>query len=345
MSTLIGGANVCAETADKTRQLDSGPCVPLSSGHRMPRVGLGTLGGHGDALRKDSADIMREAVAQAIGAGYRHIDCAECYKNEAEVGNGLQQAFAQGLSREELFVTSKVWNTKHDKERVREGCIRTLANLNLEYLDLYLVHWPVAFRYTGPELEPDVPRDAEGVVESARVSLRETWEAMEGLVDAGLVRSIGVSNYSTVELSDLLAYCRITPAVNQVECHPYLAQRSLRRLCASADIAVVAFSPFGAAGRRSGEEAPATPLRDAVIQGLADARGCSAAQLILRWLLQEGLAVIPKSSDPGRLRENLLAADLPALTEAELSELRSLDRGVRYNNFDWAVGGSMVFGP
>lgn len=322
-----------------------GPCLELSSGHKMPCLGLGTLGGHGDALRKDSAGAMREAVSRAIEAGYRHVDCAECYKNEEEIGKGLRDALATGLSREELFVTSKVWNTNHAKERVREACLRTLANLNLEFLDLYLVHWPVAFRYTGPELEPDAPRDAEGVIESEKVSLRETWGAMEELVDAGLVRSIGVSNYSTVELSDLLAYCRIAPAVNQVECHPYLAQRSLRRLCSSAGIAVVAFSPLGAAGRQSGEDAPAAPLRDAAVQSLATARGCSAAQLILRWLLQEGLAVIPKSSDPGRLRENLAAADLPALTGAELAGLRALDRGVRFNNFDWAVGGSMVFGP
>lgn len=296
-------------------------------------------------MRKDSPGAMREAVTKAIEAGYRHIDCAECYKNEGEIGEAVRQALANGLPREDFFVTSKVWNTNHAKERVREACVRTLANLNLDFLDLYLVHWPVAFKYTGPELEPDAPRDAEGVIESEKVSLRETWEAMEALVDAGLVRSIGVSNYSTVELGDLLSYCRIAPAVNQVECHPYLAQRSLRRLCRSANIAVVAFSPFGAAGRQSGEDAAAVPLREAAVQSLADARGCSAAQLILKWLLQEGLAVIPKSSDPGRLRENLAVADLPALTDAELSGLRSLDRGVRFNNFDWAVGGSMVFGP
>jgi len=322
-----------------------GRCLTLSSGFRMPCVGLGTLGGHGDALRKDSGAAMSEAVASAVEAGYRHFDCAECYKNEAEIGHGLQQAFASGVSREDIFITSKVWNTNHAKDRVKAACLRTLANLKLEFLDLYLVHWPVAFKHTGPDLEPDAPRDAEGVIQSEKVSLRETWEAMEGLVDAGLVRSIGVSNYSTVELGDLLSYCRIAPAVNQVECHPYLAQRSLRRLCASAGIAVVAFSPLGAAGRQSGEDAPATPLRDATVQRLADAKGCTAAQLILRWLLQEGMAVIPKSSDAGRLRENLAAADLPPLTDAELEGVRSLDRGVRFNNFDWAVGGSMVFGP
>lgn len=345
VSPSADAARPVDEQFGKRQRVCQDQSIHLSSGKRMPSVGFGTLGGHGDALHKDSPSSMGDAVLDALAAGYRHIDCAECYKNEKEMGTALRQAFAKGLRRDEIFVTSKVWNTNHAKNQVRDACLQSLASLGLEYLDLYLVHWPVSFRYTGPALEPDVPRDGEGVVESAKVPLRETWEAMEALVDDGLVRSIGVSNYSAVELSDLLAYCRIAPSVNQVECHPYLAQRSLRRLCAAAGIAVVAFSPLGAAGRRCGESASVTPLRDPLLLSIAEARGCSVAQLILRWLLQEGLAVIPKSANPQRMRENLLVAELPALSDSELTQLRSLDRGVRYNNFDWALGGAMVFGP
>jgi diketogulonate reductase-like aldo/keto reductase len=189
----------------------------LNDGRKMPALGFGTWGG------KDDADILARAVKSAIGdVGFRALDCAECYGNEREIGVALKEVFDGGkVKRGDVFITSKVWNTNHAPEHVRAACETTLANLQVDKLDLYLVHWPVAFEHSGIDPISDrAPAGADGRVRMARVPLHETWAAMERLVDDGLVASIGVSNYSALLLTDLLSYARIPPAVNQVGLRP-----------------------------------------------------------------------------------------------------------------------------
>lgn len=317
--------------------------IRLHTGYDMPGVGFGTLGGHGHAPQSpDSPQTVAQAVEEALIAGYRHLDCAECYGNEAEIGGALCKAFKTGIKRDDIFVTSKVWNTNHSKKHVRNACQQTLKNLGLEYLDLYLIHWPLSFQHTGTAM--GVPRDTNGIVGHGRVPLLETWQEMESLVDDGLVRSIGVSNFSAVELGDLLASCRIRPAVNQVECHPYLAQKNIRQACEAFGCKIVAYSPLGGPANQGCDDKRRV-LSDPTLEKLASNRGCTVAQLVLRWLLQEGIAVIPKSSNKVRLEENLASAALDELSAQEMGLVRCLDCNVRYCNPDWAFGGSQVFEP
>ncbi|MGA1081138.1 MAG: aldo/keto reductase, partial [Steroidobacteraceae bacterium] len=193
---------------------------------QMPAIGLG--------LWKIARDVTAETVVKAISTGYRHLDCAADYGNEPEVGLGIRQAIAQGLvRREELWVTSKLWNTFHRKEHVRAACERSLNDLGLDYLDLYLVHFPIALKYVDfatrypPEWIHD-PTAKHPRMEPDAVPLHETWAAMEDLVTAGLVREIGVCNYNTGLVHDLMATARIRPAMLQIEAHPFLTQE-LRR--------------------------------------------------------------------------------------------------------------------
>jgi D-xylose reductase len=206
----------------------------------IPKVGFGTW--------KLARDTCAAAVLGAIRAGYRHLDCAADYGNEAEVGAGIRAAIAEGLvARGDLWVTSKLWNTCHAPQHVRPAFERTLGDLGLEYLDLYLVHFPIAMAFVPFEEKypAESPRDAAGKVRFARVPMHATWGALEELHTAGLVRNLGVSNFNAQLLVDLLSYARVPPLVNQVEMHPYLNQARLLAFCQAHGIAVTAYSPFG----------------------------------------------------------------------------------------------------
>lgn len=261
----------------------------LSSSHQIPVVGLGTW--------KSPVGQVQTAVEFAIKNGYRHIDCAAAYENEKEVGAAFASVFAEGVvAREDLFVTSKLPNW--EKGDVLAQCKRTLADLGLAYLDLYLIHWPVVRGCKGDVLTP---------------SIKSTWTDMEALVDAGLVRSIGVSNFSTTKLTDMLSYCRIPPAVVQVELHPYWQWNKLLTFAAEHNIHVTAYSPLGSPDSAFGKEAPQL-LKEPVITAAAAAVGRSPGQVLLRWGLQRGYSVIPKSVTPERILQNLdiLSWELPA---------------------------------
>ena len=220
------------------------PTQPLNTGSAMPLVGLG--------LWKIGRDVVADTVVEAIRAGYRHLDSACDYGNEKEVGIGIRRAIEEGLcTREELWVTSKLWNTFHAKEHVRPALERTLEDLGLDYLDLYLVHFPIALAHVPFETRypPEWVHDPGAEVPTMResnVPLEETWHAMEALFARELVHAIGVCNYNVALLRDLLNYARIPPAVLQVESHPYLAQERLLRFCREQDVAVTAYSPLGA---------------------------------------------------------------------------------------------------
>lgn len=305
--------------------------IRLADGASMPRVGLG--------LWKIAGDRTAGLVLDAIEAGYRHLDSAADYGNEAEAGEGIRRALAAGqCRREDLWVTSKLWNTFHHPDHVRPACERTLSDLGLDYLDLYLVHFPISLRYVDfaerypPEWFFD-PAARRPVMELAPVPLSDTWAAMEELVEQGLVKRIGVCNYTSGLLHDLFAYARIRPVVLQVESHPYLTQEALLRLARQYGLAVTAFSPLGAASYVELEMAADADsvLTEPVVAGAAARLGRSPAQIVLRWALQRGTAVIPKTSRQERLRENLALFDF-SLNEDEMAGISALNRNRRFND-------------
>jgi alcohol dehydrogenase (NADP+) len=279
----------------------------------MPALGLGTW--------KAAPGEVGQAVGTALELGYRHIDCAAIYGNEAEIGAALAGALSSGVvRREQLWITSKLWNDCHAPEQVRPALERTLADLQLDQLDLYLIHWPVV--HTRGVL---MPSQASDQIPLAQLPLEQTWSAMEALVDAGLVRHIGVSNSSAAKLAALLPHCRIRPAMNQIERHPWLQQHDLLAFCYQHGIAVTAYSPLGspAAG------GPAPLLNEPTIKAIAAGHGASSAQVLLAWGIACGTTVIPKSVQRERLAANLAAAQLQ-LSPEELAQINALDRHHRF---------------
>ncbi|MEB3331341.1 MAG: aldo/keto reductase [Synechococcaceae cyanobacterium] len=290
----------------------------FANGDRMPLLGLGTW--------KSSPGQVYGAVREAIRLGYRHIDCASVYANEPEIGAALRDALLDGeVSREELWITSKLWCNSHGRENVEPALRRTLEDLGLEWLDLYLIHWPVP-------IKPGVafPQSAADLLPPEALPLQATWEGMEAAMAAGLTRHIGVSNFSVRKLQDLLAHSRQKPEVNQVELHPLLQQPALLAFCAEQGIHVTAYSPLGSRDRPAAIQKSDDPvlLENAVIGSIAAEHGCSPAQVLLAWHVQRGTSTIPKSVTPARLRENLAAADL-SLSPSDLERISRLDQGLR----------------
>ena len=307
--------------------------VDLATGRAMPSVGLG--------LWKVPKASTADTVVEAIRLGYRHLDGACDYGNEVEVGEGIRRAVVdEGLcTRDELWVTSKLWNTYHAPEHVRPALEKSLEDLGLDFLDLYLVHFPIALAHVPfetrypPEWVHDPEADPPVMVE-ARVPLERTWHAMEDLVRAGLVGDIGVCNYGTSLLRDCLNYADIAPAVLQVELHPHLTQDRLLRLCREQDVAVTGFSPLGSAsyveiGMASEND---SVLAESVVGGeIAKRVGRTPAQVVLRWALQRGTSVVAKSTRPERLAENLAVFDFE-LSRDDARSISGLDRHRRFND-------------
>jgi len=283
--------------------------VKLNNGLSMPQLGLGTW--------KSQAGQVEKAVEHAIKAGYRHIDCAAVYGNELEVAAGLKNS---GVAREELFVTSKLWNTKHTPEDVEPTCRKTLADLGLEYLDLYLIHWPYAFQRG----DNPFPRNEDQTMQFDDTHPTTTWLAMEELVKKGLVKSIGVSNFNSQQIKDILEKGSIKPVTNQVECHPYLNQEKLLNFCKDHGIVITAYSPLGSPDRPWAKPDDVKLLDDPKIKTLAEKYSKSPAQIIIRWQIQRGVVVIPKSVTPTRIEENADVFGF-SLTEEEMAEMKSFD--------------------
>ncbi len=307
------------------------PTQAVGTDGQMPVIGLG--------LWKIDKAVVADVVVEAIRAGYRHLDSACDYGNEKEVGEGIRRAIDEGLcTREDLWVTSKLWNTYHRKEHVVMAMDQTLHDLGLDYVDLYLVHFPIALEFVPfetrypPEWLFD-PSEELPTMKSAAVPLHETWAAMETLVDSGLSRYIGVCNYGVSLMRDMLNYARITPAVLQIESHPYLAQQKLMRFCREQDIAVTAFSPLAALSYLELDMADASEsvLEQPAVQAIAKRLGKTPAQVVLRWGVQRGNAIIPKTSKPERLLENASVFDFE-LTSDDMDQINQLDRHQRFND-------------
>ncbi|MAT16081.1 MAG: 4-dihydromethyl-trisporate dehydrogenase [Planctomyces sp.] len=305
--------------------------IQLASGSKLPSIGLG--------LWKIAPDDVAPTITSAIDIGYRHFDSACDYGNEAEVGNALQQVLQSGkVKRDDLWITSKLWNTYHRAEHVRPALEKALSDLQLDYLDLYLIHFPISLQFIPfdkryPPGWVTNPDEASPHMEPVAVPIRETWEAMQELKEAGLVKEIGVCNFNCALLRDLLSYAKIPPAVLQVEMHPLLTQEKLLRFCRENDIAVTAFSPLGALSYFSiGMAAEGESLLDReVIKQIAADHQCTPAQIILRWGVQRGTAIVPKSTHPDRLRENFSLFDFE-LTEDEMATINNLNENRRFND-------------
>tara|TARA_R110000744_G_scaffold84302_2_gene164985 strand:- start:1634 stop:2599 length:966 start_codon:yes stop_codon:yes gene_type:complete len=298
---------------------------------KMLKVGFG--------LWKIPQDICADAVYEAIKAGYRHLDSACDYGNEVQVGQGIKRAIEEGIcAREDLWITSKLWNTYHAKEHVQQAIERSLADLQLDYLDLYLIHFPIAQPFVAfddrypPEWITD-PSAENPKMELAPVPLYQTWQAMEALVEKGLTKEIGVCNYNTGLLNDLMAYAKIKPAMLQVESHPYLTQERLMKLANQYDIQVTAFSPLGALSYLELDMAGAAEsvLEQSVVKAAAQRVGKTPAQVVLRWGVQRGNAIIPKTSRPERLAENLAIFDFE-LSQQEMDDINALNSNRRFND-------------
>jgi alcohol dehydrogenase (NADP+) len=278
-------------------------------GGRLPALGFGTL--------ISDAATTTSATRDALQAGYRHIDCAERYRNELEVGEGLRVGLAAGgVAREDIFVTTKLWNSNHRPERVEPAFEASLGKLGLDYLDLYLIHTPFAFQ---PGDEQD-PRDENGdVIYDKGVTLLDTWRAMEDLVDHGKCRAIGLSDITLNRLRPLYESARIKPAVVEVEAHPYLPETELLEFCKEREIVFLAFAPLGH-GIKPG------PLEDPVVSQIAARIGKTPAQVLLAWALQRGGALLTTPKTAARARENFDISVLPADAFDEINRIQTRQR-------------------
>ncbi|MFM0613796.1 aldo/keto reductase [Paraburkholderia nemoris] len=280
-------------------------------GGRMPALGFGTL--------IPDAATTTSATRDALEAGYRHFDCAERYRNEREVGEALRIGLAAGgIAREDIFVTTKLWNSNHRPERVEPAFEASLERLGLDYLDLYLIHTPFAFQ-AGDEQDP---RDENGnVIYDQGVTLQDTWRAIEDLVDHGRCRAIGLSDIGLNELQPLYESARIKPAVVQVEAHPYLPETELLEFCKAKEIVFLAFAPLGH-GIRPG------PLEDPVVSQIAARIGKTPAQVLLAWAIQRGCALLTTPKTAARSRENF---DISALPADAFDEINRIETRQRFN--------------
>lgn len=297
----------------------------FQNGDPFPTIGLGTW--------KAAPGEVGNAIFAAIKAGYRHFDCAPVYGNEKEIGRAFAAAFSDGLvKRSEIHITSKLWCDAHQQEHVLPALRKTLADLQLDYLDLFLIHWPVAL--THGTLFPESRADFLTISEAP---LTETWQAMESCHAQGLCRHIGVSNFSPARLTALSKFATRPPEVNQVECHPFLNQSRLLTTCHDLGVILTCYSPLG-----SGKEKSSSTdiFQNETIKKIATARSATPAQITLAWEIARGTVTIPKSTNPARLAENLAAADLN-LSPLEIASIDSLDQNHRFiDGSIWTEDGS-----
>lgn len=287
--------------------------LPLNNGHKIPALGLGTW--------KSKSGEVKTAVEAAIDLGYRHIDCAFVYGNEKEIGEALKKKFDEGLDRKDIFITSKLWNTKHGAEDVRPALTQTLKDLQIDYLDLYLIHWPIGWQRG----DVTFPRDEAGNLVYSDIHYNETWPELEKCVDDGLVRSIGLSNFNSKQITEVYNGARIKPAVLQVEAHPYLIQKELIAHCQNLNMIFTAYSPLGSPDRPWAKAGEPSLLEDPKLIAIGKKYGKSPAQVCIKWQIQRGVSVVPKSVNPERIKQNSDLFDFE-LTSDDIKEVDSFNR-------------------
>lgn len=289
------------------------PKVKLNNGLEIPIFGLGTW--------KSKPGQVTQAVKDAIDIGYRHIDCAFIYGNEKEVGIAITDKISEGkVTRDDLFITSKLWNTFHKPDLVEDAFKESLSNLGLQYLDLYLIHWPLGYK----ENDALFPTNDQKQIAFSFVDYIDTWKAMENLVEKGLIKSIGLSNFNKKQIERILSVAKILPVNNQVECHPYLNQKRLIEFCKSKNIAVTAYSPLGSPDRPWAQPEDPKLLDDAKLKDVASKYGKTPAQVVLRYQVQRGVITIPKSVTKSRIEENFAIFDFELKPE-DMSYIDTFD--------------------
>ncbi|KAK4644215.1 Glycerol 2-dehydrogenase (NADP(+)) [Podospora pseudocomata] len=303
----------------------------LNNGVKIPAVGFGTFaneGAKGETYR---------AVTKALEVGYRHLDCAWFYLNEDEVGDAIQDFLAKNpsVTRKDIFICTKVWNHLHEPEDVKWSFQNSCEKLKVDYIDLFLVHWPIAAE-KNPDHTVKIGPDGKYVINKELTENPEpTWRAMEELADSGKARAIGVSNWTIPRLEQLLKLARIKPAVNQIEIHPFLPNTELIEFCFKNDILPAAYSPLGSQNQvpSTGE----TVRENAALNAVAKHSGHNLAQVLLAWGLRRGYIVLPKSSTPSRIESNF---QIPELTDKEFNAIEDVARGrhVRFVNMKDTFG-------
>ena len=302
---------------------NSVPYRVLYTGAKVPAVGLGTFGSD-----RFTASEIAEAVLGAAAIGYRHFDCAAVYSNEREIGVSLQKIMSSGIPREDLWITSKLWNDKHAEEDVIPACKQTLQDLQLEYLDLYLIHWPFPNHHApGVDVNSRDPHAVPYIHEN----YMKTWRQMEKLVEMGLVRHIGTSNMTIPKLKLLLRDAKIKPAANEMELHPHFQQPELFQFCVQHQIAPIGYAPIGSPGRpeRDRTAADTVDVEDPVIIKIAQRLNVHPAVVCIQWAVQRGQIPIPFSIRPQQYGANLRATVADALTEEEMQEIAGIDKNNR----------------
>ncbi|KAJ0173231.1 hypothetical protein K1T71_011407 [Dendrolimus kikuchii] len=286
--------------------------LELNDGNRIPTLALGT--GRGTAKKDDSLDLIRQAVYWAIEAGYRHIDTATLYGDEEQVGQGIAEAIRDGLvTRQDLYITTKIWNDKHARDKVVPELNASLKRLKLDYVDLYLIHFPISTKTDG---SPD------------NIDYLETWQGMEEAKSLNLTKSIGVSNFNITQIDRLLANSKIRPAINQFEVNPTLTQEPLVNHCRNLGIQVMAYSPFGFLVSRKSPDAPPPKYDDPIINDMARKYGKTPGQIVLRYLVDRGLIPIPKSTNKNRIAENIDIFNFQ-LTSNEVATINKFNKNKR----------------
>lgn len=297
------------------------PQVVLADGGRLPAIGLGTFGSD-----QYGPDRIAEAVVGAAEVGYRHFDCAAVYRNEAQIGQSLRVLQARGLTRDELWITSKVWNDSHD--RVIESCARTLEDLGTDYLDLFLVHWPFP-NHHAPGVDVS-SRDPHAVPYIHERYMR-TWRQMEELVKRGWVRRIGTSNMTIPKLTLVLRDAEIKPAVNEMELHPHFQQPELFDFVVANGLVPIGYSPLGSPARPERDRTPddSVDMEDPVLVEIAKRHGLHPSAVCLKWAVQRGQVPIPFSVKRPQYLANLQAVSGAPLAADEMAALATIDRGCR----------------
>ncbi|QUI24949.1 aldo/keto reductase [Vallitalea pronyensis] len=299
------------------------PKRKLRMGDEIPAVGLGTFGSD-----RFTADEISDAVLEAISVGYRHIDCASVYGNEKEIGESLEIAIKAGIKREDLWITSKVWNDMHGDGDVLLSVAQTLKDLRLDYLDLYLVHWPFP-NYHAPGC--DVDSRSENARPYIHENFMKTWRQMERLVDMGLVKNIGTSNMTKAKFELLLKDARIKPAVNEMEQHPHFQQQELFDYCIENGIQPIGFCPIGSPTRpdRDKTENDTVDIEDPVIVAAAKRLGVHPAVVCIKWAAQRGQIPIPFSVRRNEYLSNLVSVTKDLLTDEEMKAIAKIDKNCR----------------